>query len=69
MLGLLGRTSFTISSTPPHTVTAVCFLPRLKKRGGGGVAEPVERTTPGEEHPGTIPAVAARSLLVVLVSV
>ena len=41
------------------------------KRGGGGVAEAqsVERATPGEEVPGSIPAVAARSLLVGSVSV
>ena len=31
--------------------------------GGGGVAQSVERSTPGEEVPGSIPAVAARSLL------
>ena len=37
--------------------------------GGGGVAQSVERATPGEEVPGSIPAVAARSLLVGLVSV
>ena len=32
--------------------------------GGGGVAQSVERTTPGQEVPDSIPAVAARSLLV-----
>ena len=40
--------------------------------GGGGGAHgnsAVERATPGEEVPGSIPAVAARSLLVGLVSV
>ena len=36
---------------------------------GGAVAQSVERATPGEEVPGSIPAVAARSLLVGLVSV
>ena len=30
--------------------------------GGGAVAQSVERTTPGEEVSGSIPAVAARSL-------
>ena len=30
---------------------------------GGAVAQSVERATPGEEVPGSIPAVAARSLL------
>ena len=37
--------------------------------GGGAVAKSVERTTPGEEVPGSISAVAARSLLVRSVSV
>ena len=36
---------------------------------GGAVAQAVERATPGEEVPGSIPAVAARSLLVGSVSV
>ena len=36
---------------------------------GGAVAQSVERATPGEEIPGSIPAVAARSLLVGSVSV
>ena len=31
---------------------------------GGAVAQSVERSTPGEEVPGSIPAVAGRSLLV-----
>ena len=35
----------------------------------GVVAQSVERVAPGEEVPGLIPAVAARSLLVVSVSV
>ena len=35
---------------------------------GGVVAQSVERATPGEEVPGLIPAVAACSLLVGLVS-
>ena len=40
-------------------------------RGGGGraVAQSVERATPGEEVPSSIPTVAARSLLVGSVSV
>ena len=37
--------------------------------GGGAVAQSVERSTPGEEVSGSIPAVAARSLLVGSVSV
>ena len=37
--------------------------------GGGLVAQSVERTTPGEEVLGSIPAVAASSLLVGSVSV
>ena len=36
---------------------------------GGAVAQPVERWTPDEEIAGSIPAVAACSLLVGLVSV
>ena len=40
-----------------------------KRRGGGAVAQSVERATPGQEVPGSIPAVAARSLLVGSVSV
>ena len=36
---------------------------------GGAVAQSVERTNPGEEVPGSIPAVATRSLLVGTVSV
>ena len=36
---------------------------------GGAVAQPEERTTPGEEVVGSIAAVAARSLLAGLVSV
>ena len=37
--------------------------------GGGAVAQSVECTTPGEQVPGSTPAVAARSLLVGSVSV
>ena len=36
---------------------------------GGAVAQSVEHTTPGEKVPGSIPAVAGRSLLVGSVSV
>ena len=36
---------------------------------GGAVAQSVERATPGEKVPGSIPAGAARSLLVGSVSV
>ena len=50
---------------------------KLNKKGkslfvtvaGGAVAHSVERATPGEEVLGSIPAVAARSLLVGSVSV
>ena len=38
-------------------------------RAGGAVAQSVERATPGKEGPGSIPAVAASSLLVGSVSV
>ena len=39
------------------------------ERGGGGGSSAVERATPGEEVPGSIPAVAARILQVGSVSV
>ena len=45
------------------------FRSFVKKSTGGAVAQKVERATPGEEVPGSIPAVAARSLLVESVSV
>ena len=41
-----------------------CVLESL----GSAVAQSVERATPGEEVPGSIPVVAARSLLVGSVS-
>ena len=41
----------------------------MHTRSGGAVAQSVERATPGEEVPGSIPSVAARSLLVGSVSV
>ena len=44
-------------------------FPFLTAIAGGAVAQSVERATPGEEVPGSIPAVAARSLLVGSVSV
>ena len=46
----------------------VCVWERETEKGGA-VAESVEPGTPGEEVPGSIPAVAARSLLVGIVSV
>ena len=49
----------------------MAYLLRLlmNKFLGGAVAQSVERATPGEEVPGSIPAVAARFLLVGSVSV
>ena len=48
----------------------LCFYLKIHLyREGGAVAQSVERTTPGEEVPGSIPAVAARSLLAGSVSV
>ena len=41
----------------------------MRKVSGGAVAQSVERATPGEEVPGSIPAVVVRSLLVGSVSV
>ena len=42
---------------------------RRFRGGGGAVAQSVERATPAEEVPGSIPAVVTRSLLVAWVSV
>ena len=60
----------------PHLISNItCVFPHFAKifggggGGGGVVARSVECATPGEEVPGLIPAVAARSLLVGLVSV
>ena len=53
-----------------HTDVCSCYsldVATCKKRGG--VAQSVERVTPGEEVLGSIPALAARSLLVGSVSV
>ena len=50
----------------------ICFCnlsPSLLFCPGGRGSSAVERATPGEEVPGSIPAVAARSLLVGSVSV
>ena len=41
----------------------------ISPSNGGAVAQSVERATPGEEVPGSIPAVAARSLQIGSVSV
>ena len=41
----------------------------VSTRTGGRGSSAVERATPGEEDPGSIPTVAARSLLVGSVSV
>ena len=46
-----------------------CFAYISGIKEGGAVAQSVERATPGQEVPGSIPAVAARSLLVGSVSV
>ena len=57
-----------------HSLSAYLFsffFLSLSRGGGGGgaIAQLVERATPGEEVPGSIPAVAARSVLVGSVSV
>ena len=54
-----------------NCVCASAYTSVMRKGGGGGgaVAQSVERATPGQEVPGSIPAVAARSLLVGSVSV
>ena len=59
-----------VSHSPSHLLTQPA--PALFPGGGGGggaVAQSVEHATPGQEVPGSIPAVAARSLLVGSVSV
>ena len=58
----------------PHCLSRCLHLfwsKSVKNIGGRGssVAQSVERATPGQEVPGSIPAVAARSLLVGSVSV
>ena len=53
-----------------RSVLPNCFQTSpLVKHAGGAVAQSVERSTPGEEVPGSIPPVAARSLLVGSVAV
>ena len=46
------------------TRTEINFSVSIKRQNGGAVAQSVECATPGEEVKGSIPAVAARSLLV-----
>ena len=59
-----------IPHTQPTSNGIGCtVIESLKAQGGGGVAQSVERATPGEELTGSIPAVATRSLLVGSVSV
>ena len=55
-----------IKTTSFHLFMFCLFICR---NPGGAVVQSVERATPGEEVPGSIPAVAARSLLVGSVSV
>ena len=50
-----------------HVVTS--DIRELGGGGGGAVAQSVERAASGEEVPGSIPVVAARSLLFESVSV
>ena len=57
--GLFDTDSFALKRCIQHEII----------RGGGGGGGSVERATPGEEVPGSIPAVAARSLLAGSVSV
>ena len=55
-------------STLEYTFTLLIIINLLIGNRGGAVAQPVEPATPGEEVPGSIPAMAARSLLWVGVS-
>ena len=67
------RLYFRLLGGDMHNALPSSFLPSGKRGGGGGereaVAQSVERATPGEEVPGSIPAAATRSLLVGSVSV
>ena len=57
---------------PRFRLTNIFFRLYWGGGGGGGAAavdQSVERATPGEEVPGSIPAMAARSLLAGSVSV
>ena len=65
------RLYFRLLGGDMHNALPSSFLPSGKKGGGGreAVAQSVERATPGEEVPGSIPAAATRSLLVGSVSV
>ena len=48
---------------PDQVCNMLSHCESLSRKGGGGgaLAQSVERATPGEEIPGSIPAVAARS--------
>ena len=46
-----------------HNIASFFLIQIVASAQGGAVAQSVERTTPGEEILGSIPAVAARSLL------
>ena len=51
-------------------ILTICFIHyNAAAAMRGAVAQSVERATPDEHVPGSIPAVAARSLLVLLMSV
>ena len=63
-LKLPEKIDYSISS---NLLNMIFFYQQCEKRGV--VAQSVERATPGEEVPGSIPAVASRSLLVGSVSV
>ena len=56
------------SSKEPNNNYAILLIYERSVKGGA-VAQSVERAIPGQEVPGSIPAVAARSLLVGSVSV
>ena len=61
----LPRSLSPLSLSLSHSLSSFRIVCRL----GGAVAQSVERATPGEKVPGSIPAVAARSLLVGSMSV
>ena len=55
--------------TPDELLSTLKRLLSVKRGGGGGLAQSVQSATTGKGVPDSIPAVAARSLLVGSVSV
>ena len=64
-----GTVYFCFQLYPTPLTNVQTAIPCISPKSGGAVTQSVERATPGEEVAGSIPAVAARSLLVGSVSV